>query len=180
MAALLPKLAQADVTAYATPLYVDGMNAAMKAVLDRSIPLLQPFFVEHEGHCRHDPMPGYRPGRVVLVSVSGFTELDNFEPLLVHIRAACRNMRSEFCGALLRPYASSLPELAEAGVDVDDVYRACRAAGEQLVREGRMDEAVLARVSRELMPRERYIQAVNVHFRRVMRRNRAELPGGDA
>ncbi len=176
-AGVLDRLARSDITVCATPLYFDGMNAAMKGLLDRSVSLLQPFFVLHDGHCRHDPLPGYRPGRVVLVSVSGFTELDNFDPLLVHIRAMCRNMRSEFAGALLRPYANSLPGLAESGVDVEDVYAACREAGRQLVQEGGMDQAVLARVSRELVPRERYIKAVNVHFRRELGRNRVRLPG---
>jgi len=169
MAAVLPKLAESDVVVYGTPLYVDGMNAQMKAVLDRSIPLLQPFFVEHEGHCRHDRREGYRDGKVVLVSVSGFTELDNFDPLLAHVKAACENMRREFAGALFRPYANSLDELAAAGVDVKDVLVAAREAGERLVKEGSIPEDVAARVSRELIPRERYIPAVNVHFRQVLK-----------
>ena len=46
MAGLLQRIAGSDIVVYATPLYVDGMNAQMKTLLDRSIPLLQPFFVE--------------------------------------------------------------------------------------------------------------------------------------
>lgn len=170
MAGVLGKLAESDVVVYATPLYVDGMNAQMKVVLDRSIPLLLPFFVERDGHCRHDRREGYRDGKVVLVSVSGFTETDNFDPLVAHVRAASANMRREYAGALLRPIANSLPELAQAGIDVSDVYAAAREAGQQLVAHGRMDDTTLARVSRELIPRDRYIQAVNVHFRRAMKK----------
>ncbi len=171
MADILPKVGQSDIVVYATPLYVDGMNATMKALMDRSIPLLQPWFVEHEDHCRHDRVEGYKDGRVVLVSVCGFTEPDNFDPLVAHMQAASRNMRREFAGALLRPYANSLGELAEAGIDVDDVYAAAREAGTQLLRDGRMDQAVLDRVSRELIPREDYIRAVNHHFSEAIRRN---------
>ena len=170
MAGLLQRIAGSDIVVYATPLYVDGMNAQMKTLLDRSIPLLQPFFVVHDDHCRHDRREGYKGGKVVLVSVSGFTELDNFDPLVTHVRAACRNMRREFAGALLRPYANSLSELAQGGIDVEDVYVAAREAGGQLVRDGVMSADVQARVSRELVPRDKYVRAANLRFRRALRR----------
>ena len=172
MADILPKLAESDITVYATPLYVDGMNATMKNLLDRSIPLLQPWFMVHEDHCRHDRIKEYKDGKVVLVSVCGFTEIDNFDPLVAYIKAACRNMRREFAGALLRPYANSLPELAKAGMDVGDVYAAAREAGTQLVKTGRMEKDTLAHVSRELISRDKYIQAVNIHFRQAIHRSR--------
>jgi multimeric flavodoxin WrbA len=171
MAGILPRIADSDIAVYATPLFVDGMNATMKNLLDRSIPLLQPWFVLADSHCRHDRIEGYKDGKVVLVSVCGFTEIDNFDPLVGHMKAACRNMRREFAGALLRPYADSLPELAKAGIGVDDVYAAAREAGTQLVQTGRMNKDTLVRVSRELMPRDRYIQAVNIHFCQAIRRN---------
>ena len=170
MDALLPKVMASGLLVLATPLYVDGMNAAMKAVLDRLIPVLQPFFVEHEGHCRHDLVPGCAAGRVALVSVCGYTELDNFAPLVAHVRAASRNLRREYAGALLRPYANSLPELAAGGAEVADVIAACRDAGAELVRDGRISEPTAARAGRELISRERYIRTVNIHFRDAIRR----------
>ena len=181
MTDLLPRIARSDVVVYATPLYVDGMTAPMKMLLDRSIPLLQPFITVHDDHCRHDRREGYRDGRVVLVSVSGFTEIDNFDPLVAHVRAACRNMRREFAGALLRPYAASLPDLAAGGVDVEDVYAAAHEAGGRIVRDGAIPEDIQARVSRELIPRERYVRAANVMFRQELRRHGLgdRAPGDD-
>lgn len=171
MTGILSLMAESDVMVLATPLYVDGMNAAMKGLLDRSIPLLQPWFVLADDHCRHDRVEKFKAGKVALVSVCGFTELDNFDPLVAHAGAVSRNMRREFVGALLRPYANSLPELAEAGVDVEDIYGAAREAGEELVRDGAMRAETLGRVSRDLVSRDRYIQAVNVHFRQALRRS---------
>lgn len=171
MARLLPKIAVADALVLATPLYVDGMNAAMKAVLDRSIPLLDPYFVVAEDHCRHDRVDWFRPGSLVLVSVCGFTEMDNFDPLVAHVQAVSRNLRREYAGAVLRPYANSLPELQRAGADVEDVYAGARAAGEELVRDGAIRTESLARISRELLGREQYVQAVNHHFRQAIGRN---------
>jgi len=171
MAGILSRMAESDVMVLATPLYVDGMNAAMKGLLDRSIPLLQPWFVLADSHCRHDRVERFKAGKVALVSVCGFTELDNFDPLVTHAGAVSRNMRREFAGALLRPYADSLPELAEAGVHVEDIYAAAREAGEELVRDGTMRPETFARVSRELVTRDQYIKAVNVHFRQAIRRS---------
>ena len=168
---LLPKVAGSDLLVLATPLYVDGMNAALKAVLDRLIPLLQPFFVEHREHCRHDLVPGCRAGRVALVSVCGFTELDNFEPLIAHVRALSRNLRREYAGALLRPYANSLPGLEQSGADTAGVYDACREAGIELVRDGRIADATAARAGQELVTRREYVRAVNVHFQAALRRH---------
>lgn len=172
MDALLPKVMDAHLLVLATPLYVDGMNAAMKAVLDRLIPVLQPFLVEHEGHCRHDLVPGCRAGRVALVSVCGYPELDNFEPLVAHVQAASRNLRRDYAGALLRPYGGSLASLARSGVEVDDVFAACREAGTELARDGRISRQTAARAGRELVTREEHIQSVNEYFRAARQRCR--------
>ncbi|MFX1539619.1 MAG: flavodoxin family protein, partial [Promethearchaeota archaeon] len=53
---LLAKWQKADVLVLATPVFVDGMTSTMKAVLDRSIPLVQPFFEIRDDHCRHPPL----------------------------------------------------------------------------------------------------------------------------
>jgi hypothetical protein len=107
---------------------------------------------------------------VALVSVCGFTELDNFEPLILHVKAICRNLGAEFAGALLRPYAAALPRLKRLGLPVDEVYEAAREAGRQLARTGQMEEETLAAVSRELLPREAYLQGINDHFKRALER----------
>jgi len=162
---LLPRVMDSDLLVLATPLYVDGMNAAMKAVLDRLIPVLEPDIVEHEDHCRHDLSPACRAGRVALVSVCGFTELDNFAPLVAHVRAASRNLRREYAGALLRPCGESLAELAREGTDTSDVLAACREAGVELARNGRISDPTAARAGKELVSRAQHIRAVSEYFR---------------
>jgi multimeric flavodoxin WrbA len=168
VAEVLPKLAVADVVVLATPVYVDGMTGPMKTLLDRLIPLIEPFFEIREGHCRHARREGVKAGQLALVSVSGFTELDNFAPLVAHVRAVCKNMGRAFAGALLRPYGASLAALQQMGISVDDVIEAARSAGRQLVREGQIAQETLAVVSRELVPREDYVRAVNASFERAL------------
>jgi len=168
MQMLHPKLRQADIWVLATPLYVDGMTGPMKNLLDRLIPLVQPFIALRDGHCRH-PWRGEREsGKVALVSNAGFWEMDNFDPLLVHMKAMCKNMGTEFAGALLRPHGEILKPLMEMGRSPDDVFEAAREAGRQLVEEGKMSPETLSIVSRELAPRESYLRGANRVFQQAL------------
>jgi multimeric flavodoxin WrbA len=155
---MLPKLADADLVVYATPVYVDGMTGPMKIFMDRSIPLLEGKWELRDDHCRHPLREGTKAGRIALVSVSGFTELDNFDPLVVHMKAAALNMKREFVGAILRPCAWIIPVAEERGASFDDVIEALRDAGQQLVSKGEMSEDALDTISRELVPRQKILE----------------------
>ncbi|MBC8511929.1 MAG: flavodoxin family protein [Dehalococcoidia bacterium] len=168
MQMLHPKLREADITVLATPLYVDGMTGSMKNLLDRLIPLVQPFIELRDGHCRHPLREGRKSGKVVLVSNAGFWEMDNFDPLLVHMKAICKNMGTEFAGALLRPHGEILKPLMEMDRSPDDVFEAAREAGRQLVEEGKMSPETLSIVSRELAPRESYLRGANRVFQQAL------------
>jgi multimeric flavodoxin WrbA len=161
MEMLLPKLAKADILVLATPVYVDGVSGPMKNLLDRTLPLLHPLFELRDGHCRH-PRQGRASGdKLVLISNCGFWEKDNFEPMLVHMEALCKNAGREFVGALLRPHGPALRAMVEMGAPVDDIFEAAKEAGRQLVEDGRMSLQTLNVVSRDLMPLEMYVQTVN-------------------
>lgn len=168
MEALLPIMGASDVLVFATPLYVDGMTGMMKTLVDRSIPLLEPMIETVEGRSRHPRRDGFKAGKGVLVSVSAFPELENFDPLVAHVEAICANLHLEFAGALLRPYAAVLPMLKERGLPVDGVFEAAREAGRQLVRDGKMSRDTLAAVSREVVPRELVVQGLNAHIKQIL------------
>jgi multimeric flavodoxin WrbA len=168
MQMLYPKLAASDIIVFATPVYVDGMTGTMKMLLDRFVPLVLPFIEIRDGHCRHPFRHTSNPAKVVLVSVCGFPEMDNFDPLVSHMEAICKNMGADFAGALLRPYASALPRLKERGFPVDDIYEAAGNAGRQLVQDGKMTSETLAAVSREVVPRETYVQGANAYFQQAL------------
>jgi len=168
MQMLYPKLREADIYVFGTPVYVDGISGPMKNLLDRIIPLVQPFFELRDGHCRHLVREGYRHGKIVLVSNSGFWEMDNFDPLLVHVKAFCRNAAKEFAGALLRPHGEALRPMMKMGISLDDVFEAAREAGRQLVKDGKMSAETLNIVSRELVPLEMYVKAANETFQQAL------------
>ncbi len=161
---LYPKVLRADILVLATPVYADGVTGQMKMLMDRLAATVQPFFEMRDGHCRHPVREAHnRSGKVVLVSNCGFWEMDNFDPLIVHMKAACRNMSREFAGALLRPHGEAMQKL---GMSLDDVFGAAREAGRQLVRDGKILAETLATVSRELMPLETYMVGANQYFQR--------------
>jgi len=166
---LLPKLGEADIQVFATPVYVDGMTGPLKNLWDRIIPLASPLIELRDGHCRHPLRSGPGKGKVVLVAGCGFWEMDNFDPLLAHMKAMCRNANHEFAGALLRPHAPALKAMAAGGAPVNDIIEAARDAGGQLVRDGRMADQTLATISRPLMPLDMYVGVVNQKFRQALK-----------
>jgi len=156
---LLPKLADADVWVYATPIYVDGMTGTMKTFLDRSIPLLEGPWELRDDHCRHPLREGTKAGKIVLASVSGFTEMDNFEPLVTHVKAATKNFGREFVGSVLRPYAWALPEIQNRGISIEEVMSALVDAGRELATSGQISARTLDAISRELVTRAQIFEA---------------------
>jgi len=171
-----PKLTKADLMVLATPLYVDGMTGALKNLLDRTIPYAEPYFELRDGHCRHTGRVKGGGRKVALVSNCGFWEMDNFDALVAHVAAMCRNLGAEFAGALLRPHGEAMKPMRAAGVSLDDIFAAAREAGRQLVRDGTMKPETLRAVSRELVPLEKYMGMTNAHFREVL----GSLPRGDS
>ena len=168
MEMLLPKLAGADVWVFATPVYFDGISGTLKNLIERMLPLVEPFYELRDGHCRHPRREGTKSGKVVLVSNCGFWEMDNFDPLLVHMKAICKNIDREFAGALLRPHGTGMRRMLERGVVMDDIFAAAKDAGRQLVADGRMSSDTLEAVSRNLMSLEQQKQGANQFFKQML------------
>jgi multimeric flavodoxin WrbA len=159
---LLPKFRAADILAFASPVYCDGITGPLKNLIDRlALPLMGTSYCLRDGHSRLSLPEGYHSKKLVFVSSCGLWETDNFDPAVIHMRALSRNMASEFAGALLRPHATLLRGMADMGAPIQDVFDSAREAGRQLVEEGKMSEETLQTVSRELIPREQYMDEVN-------------------
>jgi multimeric flavodoxin WrbA len=178
MQKLHPKLRAADVWVFATPVYVWGVAGPLKNLMDRILPVLQPFITLRDGHCSHPLGEGTKPAKIVLVANCGFWEMDNFDPLLAQMKAFCRILGFEFAGALLRPHGSALRAMLEMGAPVDDVLDAARRAGRELVRNGHIGEGTELAVSRILLPLETYIEFANREFQAALERVQAAAGPG--
>jgi multimeric flavodoxin WrbA len=173
---LRPKFQAADVWVFATPLYVDGVSGPMKNLFDRLIPIAEPFVELRDDHCRHPLREGTKSGKVVLVSNCGFWERDNFDALVVHMEAVCRNISRELAGSLLRPHGPAVKTMTEMGHPPNDVFEAAKDAGRQLVRDGRIQARTLETVARDLLPRDKYLEILNQRFREAV--DKAEQASG--
>ncbi|MFX1508791.1 MAG: flavodoxin family protein [Promethearchaeota archaeon] len=168
MKEVLDKWLSSDALVLATPIYVDGMTSTLKALLDRSIPRVQPFFEIRDDHCRHPPRLGKKPMKVALVSVSGFTELDNFIPLVTHVQAFCKNLNGNYAGALLRPLGAQLQMFKQIGLPVDDIFDAMKQAGKEFVKQDQISSKTQEIISREIVPRSEYIKRLNQGFQQQL------------
>jgi hypothetical protein len=140
----------------------------MKNLMDRIIPVAEPFINLRNGHCYHPVRPEVKGPKIVLVSNCGFWEMDNFDPLLAQMEAFCRIQGLEFAGALLRPHGPALAVMLRMGVSVGDVLEAAREAGRQLAGSGVMSPETLKIVSRQLLPLETYLHFTNQEFQQKL------------
>jgi len=158
MQMLLPKLKEADVIVWASPVYYAGVTGPLKNLMDRQLPLYL-----QGGQAKHP--------KAVLVSTCSAWELSMFDPLLQQMRAIYTrpNESSDFAGALLRPMADGMKDMIKAGETklVEDIFLAAREAGRQLAKEGTISEELQARVSRDLMPRDAYYKAAQMMMEQI-------------
>jgi multimeric flavodoxin WrbA len=178
MQTIYPKLAQADIIVFATPLYFDGMTSTLKTLIERLwLPSGNPFLELRNGHVRH-PITGQnkKKAKIVLVSNCGFWEIENFNPLVEQMKAICENTDLEFAGALLRPHGPTLNVMVHMGGPVQDVLDAAEEAGRQLVTEGEMSESALSTVSRTLIPLEQYVQVHNQRIKQFVEMMSKQAP----
>lgn len=177
MQQLLPVMRDADVIVYATPVYSYGMSGQMKNLIDRMIVLAEPFMEVVEGRSRHIKTEGAKMCKIVLVSNCGMWCLDNFDPLVAHVKKLCQDPPMEYAGALLRPHGEALRAMLEMGAPVNDVIDAARDAGRQLIESGNISQATLDIVSRDLLPVDVYVKMANEQFRKVMERHESKGRG---
>ena len=159
MKTLLPLVAQSDILTLATPVYVDGMTGPMKTFMDRLIPLLKGRVELRDDHIRHLVREDVKRSKVVLLSASGFAELDNFDALVAHVKAASRNLGREYAGEILFPGGWLLGG-SEA---MDEVTGMVRSAGAELVEKGRIPGGLSSRMH-ELVSRDDVMDALNFHY----------------
>lgn len=169
MQMLLLKFSKADIWVIATPVYTDGMTGAMKNLMDRLIPLLDPQMEIVNGHCRHPIREGVKKGKLVLVSNCGFWELDNFDSLVKHIKAICANFDREFVAALLRPYGSIMKTMESEGKPQSDIIEAAEKAGQELIMEGKISDGSIDSIGREVVTRDEYVTKYNKMIENILK-----------
>ena len=133
---LILKFHTYDLLVLATPVYVDGLPGALKNVIDRTIAILDPEFLNKDEHCRH-PVRYPRMPHLLLLSTIGFTEMDNFTPMIDHVQKICKNMHLTYVGEVLPPtgwmlYIPNLKPLYK------NITEAIKQAAIEIVQKGKI------------------------------------------
>lgn len=145
-AELFPKWLEADLAVYSFPLYHFTINADMKAFIERTLPVLQPFFISVGKETLH-PLR-YRHPRVAFLSVAGFPEHSVFDQLSSWVRFLYGRF-GILTAEIYRPMAEGLtvPSLRHKASEVLD---ATRQAGGEIVEQGSVSEETLARITQDM------------------------------
>ncbi len=141
---LYPRLLKSDIVIYATPLYHFTMNATLKAFIERTLPVVQPFMEQKDGVTRH-PLRERHPA-VVMLSVAGFPEMSIFDQLSSHVRYL---FGPGLIAEIYRPAAEMLDQAAFGDV-AEDILQATVQAGGELVRDLRITPKTLEHITQPI------------------------------
>lgn len=137
MAENLPKMKQANLIVFATPLYVYNVTGLVKNFLDRQMPLLDPHLVEKGGVTGH-PRPGtVEDQKIFLISVAGFPEVSHFDALISMFKKMYRG--GKYVGEILIPGSEpmSMDDLQE---EYQDLYKLIEQAGFEVGKDGEISK----------------------------------------
>lgn len=142
---LFPKYIEADLTVFASPLYHYTLNAQMKAFIERTLPVLQPFFEQRDGKTRH-PLRHKVPAAVT-VSVAGFPEDSVFDQLSHYMRFM---FKDRLWAEIYRAGAESLMMGAKKDVR-EKIANAVQQAGRELVTQKAVTTETLTQIKQPLI-----------------------------
>jgi multimeric flavodoxin WrbA len=172
MELILAAMNNAEALVLATPVYVDGMTGLLKNCIDRMVPLADPHFETRDGHMRH-PQAGPVPKKIALVSTCGFGEMDNFDPLIAHVKAICRNFNASFSGSVLRPAAPVIPFAPlRHPLKMRSIVKAIRTAGLEFIRDEKISDDAQAKACAEIIPMETYVKQANHYFEKIINKSK--------
>ena len=155
--AILDLYRTSDVIIWSFPLYCYGMPSHLKAVLDRTIPLIKMKMVqEPDGTVRHEPLADFSKIRTLVICGCGFPDWDgNFDSLRMQCKQCFRDP-----DIVCVPEAPML-NVPEAAVVADPLLAAFEEAGAEYAEKLTLSADTVARLEKPMIPKEAYIRIVN-------------------
>ena len=146
-----------DLIIWSFPLYCYSMPSQLKAVLDRTIPLVKMRMVqEPDGTVHHEPLVDFSKIRTLVICGCGFPDWEgNFESLRLMCRLCFGDPDMVFV-----PEAPMLNVPAAAPV-ADPLLARFEKAGEEYAQTLTLSGQTVAQLEKPMIPKEAYIQIVN-------------------
>ena len=141
---LFPTWLEADIAVYATPLYHYTMNAAMKAFIERTLPVSEPFMVKG-GDRFHHPLRK-KPPKAVVLSVAGFPDASVFGPLSSYVSFM---FGKGLIAEIYRPAAEMMiqPEYSKMLTEILD---STSQAGREIVESAKVSGPTMQRITQRI------------------------------
>ena len=143
---LFNRYLEADLVVLASPIYHATMNARMKLFVERTMPMVDPLKEAPEtggvGH-RFEKMP-----KLVALSVAGYWEQTMFDALSLTWRMC---LGKDLVAEIYR-HSSEFLSVPEFQVTVQPVLDALINAGEEVVRQGKINPETMAAITQDLAP----------------------------
>ena len=137
MPEILDKIKKAEVIIYATPLYNFNMSSDMKIMMEKMLPLAEPFLEKNKELTTHPMRDKNTHQKWVVVSACGFPEIETFRALDMCFEQNARLSGAEIIGKIYRPASEAL----KGGAPGFEKYlKNCHSAGREIVEHGRITE----------------------------------------
>ena len=147
----------ADLIIWSFPLYCYGMPSHLKAVLDRTIPLVKMAMrQEADGRVCHEALADFSKLRTIVICGCGFPDWEgNFDALRMQCWQCFRDLL-----LVCVPEAPML-NVPEAAVVADPLLAAFEKAGEEYARSLTLSSETIACLETPMIPKETYLRIVN-------------------
>jgi hypothetical protein len=155
---LYPKFLESDIWVFATPNINNHIPSQFKNLLDRMEPLFNIDFERKNGDMEYHLNSS---GKIALISTSPAWNLNKFDVLVNHFESFCQLFDKEFVSPVLRPHSDILNTFKQFRIQSDDIYKAAKDAGKMLVSTGRIPVELLKIISRDLAPKDSFIEELN-------------------
>ena len=157
--AILDLYRNADVIIWSFPLYCYSMPSHLKAVLDRTIPLLKMDMVQQaDGTVRHIPLVDFSRIHTLVICGCGFPDWDgNFDSLRLMCKTCFRDPDMIFV-----PEAP-LMNVPKAAIVADPLLERFEKAGEEYALSLTLSAETVRELEAPMIPKEEYIRNVNGH-----------------
>ena len=147
----------ADIIIWSFPLYVYGMPSHLKAVLDRTIPLVKMKMQQDaDGTVRHEALVDFSKKHTLVISGCGFPDWEgNYDGLRLQCAQAFRGSQ------IVCVPETPMLNVPQAAVVADPLLARFEKAGEEYAQNHSLSPETIAALEIPMIPKEMYIRIVN-------------------
>jgi len=160
MEIIYDELKQSQIVVFGSPIYLDGITAQLKTVIDRMVCSMEPFLqTDKDGFTRHS-FSWQIPNELFLISTCGFPESETFTPMIDYFKALSRNMNSRLLAELCIPGSIAIQMKPEI---LDQKLELIEFAGNEYAKKGIIDEKLIDEINQKLFSTEEYFKLATLY-----------------